>query len=138
MIFMKQVLVRQTFYLLAILFFTFVVFSGDLLAQTPPTGGGGTPPSGGEGVELPNPIAPYNTIEDVAVNITNFLLWIIGTISVLVLVFAGFTYVTSTGNEQEIEKAKTRMTYAILGLLLAIIAWAVVYTILSQFGVRGF
>lgn len=70
-------------------------------------------------------------IEDVVVNITNYLLYIIGTICVLVLVFAGFTYVASAGNEGEIGKAKNRITYAIIGLVVAIIAWVFVNSIVT-------
>lgn len=86
-----------------------------------------------EPVNLPNPIAPYNTITDVVVNVTNYLLYIIATISVLVLVLGGFTYVTSAGNTEEIEKAKTRITYAIIGLIVAIIAWTIINSIVGIF-----
>lgn len=129
---MKNIFNKSPIFL--IIFLTFFLIPFFVLAQLQ---GNDSNQTGGiqsdEPVELINPISPYNTIEDVIVRVTNYLLYIIGTVCVLILVFAGFTYVISAGNPEEIQKAKNRMTYAILGLFLAIIAWAIINSIMAIF-----
>lgn len=53
----------------------------------------------------------------VILKITNYLLYLIGSVAVLFIVFAGFNYITSGGDEKKIEKAKQILLYAIIGLI---------------------
>lgn len=45
-----------------------------------------------------------------------------GAVAVLMIVIAGFSYVTSAGNEEKMEKAKKQIMYAVIGLMLVGIA----------------
>ena len=45
-----------------------------------------------------------------------------GALAVLYIVIAGFRYITSAGNEENMEKAKKQITYAVIGLILIGIA----------------
>lgn len=45
-----------------------------------------------------------------------------GALAVLYIVIAGFKYITSAGNEENMEKAKKQITYAVIGLILIGIA----------------
>lgn len=58
--------------------------------------------------------------------IVNVLLFIIGAISVIMLIIGGIRYTTSGGNQQSVEAAKNTILYAIIGLVVAILAYAVV------------
>lgn len=59
-------------------------------------------------------------------NITNVLLFIIGAISVIMLIFGGIKYTTSNGDQGAVTSAKNTITYAVVGLVVAIFAYAIV------------
>ena len=56
---------------------------------------------------------------------------ITGAIALLVITLAGFKYITTQGNPQEVAKAKNAIIYALVGLVISILAVAIV-----QFAVR--
>lgn len=63
--------------------------------------------------------------------IVNLLIFFIGVVSVIVIIISGFTYVTSNGNKDQVTKAKNTLTYAIVGLVVAILAYAIVNWVLG-------
>ena len=58
--------------------------------------------------------------------IVNVLLYIIGAVAVIVIIIAGFRYVTSGGDSSKIAAAKNTILYAVIGLIVAILAYAIV------------
>lgn len=58
--------------------------------------------------------------------IVNTLLYILGAVSVVVIIIAGVGFTTSTGDPAAITKAKSTLTYAVIGLVVAILAYAIV------------
>ncbi len=58
--------------------------------------------------------------------IARVILYLIGVIAVLFLIIGGFQYITSAGNPDSIEKAKTTILYAIVGIIACLLAYAVV------------
>jgi len=63
-------------------------------------------------------------------NLTYFLLAIV---AVIVIVLGGILYSTSAGNPAGITKAKNQILYAVVGLVVVIIAYAVTTFILGSF-----
>lgn len=63
--------------------------------------------------------------------IVNVLLFIIGAISVIMLIYGGIRYTTSGGNSNSVTAAKNTIMYAIIGLVIAFLAFAVVNWILG-------
>ena len=57
----------------------------------------------------------------VITNFMNYLLTIIGILAVIVFIIAGIMYITAAGDEDQIGKAKKAMTYAIIGLVVALL-----------------
>lgn len=55
-------------------------------------------------------------------SIQTWLLSIVGVLALLFVVYGGFLYVTSGGNKERLETAKKTLTYAIIGLLLVVMA----------------
>jgi len=83
-------------------------------------------------VVLPNipTITPARgTIENVLTNVLDWLLAIGGAVAVLVLVIGGIRYIVAAGNEAQIKEAKQTITYALIGLVVIILAWVIVRTI---------
>lgn len=58
--------------------------------------------------------------------VVNVLLFIIGAISVIMLIYGGIRYTTSGGNANSVTAAKNTIMYAIIGLIVAIFAYAIV------------
>ena len=66
----------------------------------------------------------------------NFLLWAVGILSVAMIIFSGFRYITSAGDAAKTKSAQTALTYSIVGLIVAVLAWVIVKMILRQFGIE--
>ncbi len=59
-------------------------------------------------------------------SIVNILLWVVGILSVTMIVWSGFKYITSAGDTSKLASAKSTLIYAVVGLIIAIMAYAIV------------
>lgn len=73
------------------------------------------------------------TDEPIFKTITNVLLFIIGAISVIMLIIGGIRYTTSAGDSGAVTSAKNTILYAIVGIIVAILAYAVVNFVITSF-----
>lgn len=62
-------------------------------------------------------------------SIYKFGIWGIGIAALLMIMIGGFMYITSAGNNASMEKAKGIITDAIIGILMALTAWLLLYII---------
>jgi hypothetical protein len=67
----------------------------------------------------------------VITTITNTLLFIIGALSVIMIIVGGLRYAVSGGNSANVTAAKNTILYAIVGLIIAFLAFAAVNFVLS-------
>lgn len=76
---------------------------------------------------------PENLFGDGSVftTIVNILLFVIGAISVIMLIIGGIRYTTSAGNSTAVTGAKNTILYAIIGLIVAFLAYAIVNWVLA-------
>lgn len=65
--------------------------------------------------------------------VTNLLLFIAGSVAVIFIVVGAIQYSTSAGNEQSVQKAKSTITNAVIGLVIAILALGIVNFIIATF-----
>ncbi len=72
--------------------------------------------------------------EGVFTRITNVVLYIVGAISVIMLVWGGVRYIISGGDSKKITDAKNTILYAIIGLIIAVLAFAIVNFVLNAIG----
>lgn len=66
------------------------------------------------------------------VTITNIMLFIIGAIAVIMLIIGGIRYVVSAGDQNAVTSAKNTILYAIIGIVVAFLAYAAVNFVSSQ------
>ena len=66
-------------------------------------------------------------------NIVDILLFILGAIAVIMVVVGGLRYVLSGGDSNQITAAKNTILYAIVGVVVAILAYAIVHWVIDQF-----
>lgn len=65
--------------------------------------------------------------------LVNSLLFILGAIAVLVIIYGGIIYSMSAGDPALVTKAKNTIIYAVIGLVVAIGAYAIVNFVIRQF-----
>jgi len=63
--------------------------------------------------------------------VVNVLLFVIGALSVVMLIWGGIRYTTSAGNATSVTAAKNTIMYAIIGLVIAFLAYAIVNWVLG-------
>ena len=105
-------------------------------------GSGKTCPAGslraGEGVtslaecNLSKDEADESTLMKTIQTIINVALGILGIVTVAAIIIGGFQYVTSTGDAGKVTKAKNTIMYGVIGLVVALLAWAIVNFVLSN------
>ncbi len=63
--------------------------------------------------------------------ITNTILYIVGIIAVVMLIIGGIRYITSGGDAKKVTDAKNTVLYAIIGLIISFLAFAIVNFVIS-------
>lgn len=99
-------------------------------AQNNIDGGIGAGAASARSNEQPEEIAGDNGMFK---KITDVLLFIVGAVAVIMLIVGGIRYVTSGGNQQAVSDAKNTILYAIVGIVVVLLAYAVVNFVVSQF-----
>lgn len=69
---------------------------------------------------LPNPLDPVGDFPTLLTNIATYIAGIVGTLAVLMYVWAGILYLTSGTNPGNIQKANQGVFYATIGLAIAL------------------
>ena len=64
-------------------------------------------------------------------HVTNTILYIVGIIAVIMLIIGGIRYVLSGGDSKKVTDAKNTVLYAIIGLVIAFLAFAIVNFVIS-------
>ncbi len=63
--------------------------------------------------------------------VINIMLYAVGIISVVMLIWGGIRYATSAGDSAKVTAAKNTVMYAVIGLVVAIFAFAIVNFVLT-------
>lgn len=72
-------------------------------------------------------------IGDVITTIVNVLLFLIGALAVIMIIVGGIKYTVSNGDSSAVSSAKNTIMYAVVGLLVAIFAYAIVNFVITRF-----
>jgi hypothetical protein len=73
------------------------------------------------------------TLQDQIKTVVNILLFVLGAIAVIMIIIGGIRYTTSNGDQTNIKAAKDIILYAVVGLAVAILSYAIVNFILDAF-----
>ncbi len=73
------------------------------------------------------------TLESQLGNVTNVLIVAVGVISVIMIIVGGFRYVLSGGDSKNTTAAKDTILYAIIGLVVSLLAYSIANFVLKQF-----
>lgn len=79
--------------------------------------------------------AVFGEPEDIRVTIVkiiNIILSVLGVLFVVLLVMAGFKYMTAAGNEDKVKEAVKQISQAVIGLIIILSAWGISFFILQR------
>jgi len=68
----------------------------------------------------------------IVTNIISIIIFIVGALCVIMLVYGGVRYIMSAGDSGKVGEAKNTILYAIIGLIVCIVAYALVRFILQN------
>ncbi len=82
----------------------------------------------------PSTITDKTGLENKITSILNSVIGLLGIVVVVLIVYAGFLYVTAGTNEDNTKKAKSIFTYAMIGLVIAVLSYTIVNVAVSFIG----
>lgn len=74
-----------------------------------------------------------DNISDIIITVVNVLLYVVGVLSVLMIIVGGIMYAVSAGDSGTVTRAKNTLLYAIVGLAVAFFAYAIVNWVIDRF-----
>ncbi len=66
------------------------------------------------------------SVQSIIKTVIQVLFFLIGALSVIMIIVGGFRYVVSQGESGRVKSAKDTIMYAVIGLVVAILAWVIV------------
>lgn len=76
-------------------------------------------------------------LEERLPGVINAILWIAGALAVGMIIYAAVKMIISQGDTAKVEQEKKTITYSVVGLIVVLLAWAIVGFISGQFGSIG-
>ena len=65
-------------------------------------------------------------LKKTVLNILQMVLGLLAFVAVIMVILGGFTWLTAAGNEEKVDRAKKIISAAVIGLIIVLLAWAVV------------
>lgn len=78
-----------------------------------------------ESLNIPNPLGETSDISTLVSNIIKFFIILAIPITAILVVYAGYLYITSAGNEEKIKTAQKALIWAIVGFAVVLVASSV-------------
>ncbi len=72
-------------------------------------------------------------LPDIITTIINVMLFIAAALAVIMIIYGGIRYITAHGDEKQVKVAKDTIVYSVAGLIIAILAYALVTFIFDRF-----
>lgn len=86
--------------------------------------------STGAGANCAAPAGP--SVETVIKAVINVLSWVVGVISLIMIIVGGFKYVTSGGDSSSTQSAKNTIIYALVGLIIVAFSQTIIRFVIEK------
>lgn len=86
-------------------------------------------------IEFQNPLK-YGTFDELVTAIISFIFTIAVVVTPLMIIIGAFYLLTAAGDPKRVETGKTIISYALIGLVVILLARAIIYVIKSAIGVK--
>ena len=87
--------------------------------------------------QKPNTIENAGDLDITIGNILNIIIGSLGVIAVIVIIIGGVLYMTSSGDRGKVKKAKDTILYGVIGLIICVLAAAIVNFVIANVGDEG-
>lgn len=85
-----------------------------------------------------NPLSDNNaTFAGFLVNVTKFLLGLVGLATMLAIVWGGLMYILAMGDDSRVQHAKKILLWAIVGFSIVVLSYVIIKTVTSLLGVTS-
>lgn len=74
------------------------------------------------------------SLSDLIVNVIRIMLLFAGAVAVFFVIVGGYQYIASGGNEETAEKGKKTLINAIIGIIVVVLAYAIINVIVNLVG----
>lgn len=71
-------------------------------------------------------------LDTTIINIINAVIGVLGLVCVVIIIIGGVNYMTSSGDAGKVKKAKDTILYGIIGLVICVLAFAIVNFVISN------
>ncbi|KKP57128.1 MAG: hypothetical protein UR51_C0023G0013 [Candidatus Moranbacteria bacterium GW2011_GWF1_34_10] len=78
------------------------------------------------GVPTGTGLPESDDLSDIIISIMNWLLLLVGVIGIIGFVISGILYMTAAGDSNQIDRAKTAMTWSIVGVIVALMGYVII------------
>lgn len=86
----------------------------------------------GAGADCSKDSSGGTDVGSVVTAVVNILSWVVGVVAVVMIIVAGFKYVTAGGDAAKVTSAKGTLMYALVGLVIAALAQTIVWFVLGK------
>ncbi|MEK7189004.1 MAG: hypothetical protein AAB671_00660, partial [Patescibacteria group bacterium] len=73
-------------------------------------------------------------LKSVITTIVNIALGFLGIVAVIIIIYAGYLWMTASGNEEQVAKAKSILRNAVIGLVIIMASWAIAAFVINRIG----
>lgn len=86
----------------------------------------------------PESLKNINSVPGAAKILINAALSLLGVIFIIMIILAGFKWMTAQGDAKKVEEARENIKNATIGLVVVLAAYAITYFVFQALGVEGF
>ncbi len=72
------------------------------------------------------------SLKNIIAQVINIALGFLGIIAVIIILYAGFRWMTAAGKEDQVGEAKKMIVQAVIGLAIIFLAWAISSFVINQ------
>lgn len=84
-----------------------------------------------DGTQKPKPVDGGTDLEGNITTILNAVIGVLGLVCVVVMIIGGINYMTSAGDAGKVKKGKDTILYGLIGLVICVLAFALVNWVIS-------
>lgn len=122
----KKQLLKQ-----ALLVFGLMVGALTVVSLLPGVAGAAILSPGDNPAEVSAATGGESSLRQLVLTMVNYFLTFLGIVAVIMVIYGGITYVTAAGKDEQIGNAKKIIMYALIGIVIILLSFALVNTILG-------
>lgn len=70
-------------------------------------------------------------IQDIIISVVKFILSFLGLLAIIIIIYGGFLWMTSRGNDDQVSQAKSTITAGLIGLVIIIAAYVITNVVID-------